>query len=379
MIKIINYRQVHDVDNQEIGILIYGTCLSTDEKPLEYAGGSILIETDHNEGFWVWMFDEASKKWILQSSWGGSIKECNCPPVVEIIAQTLAALPIATREQLGILQIGDYGFNIKDGILSLNYDLLDKKYKHDITDDDKQEIIQELKQYVDNTVQNNIENYVNKVIENIIDEDEIVNKVLAQLPIASKTQKGIMQIGTGLSDGGDGLVNLDDTYTNKLINNGINTYVSNNFDTFKQNIAKYTIDSIPKATDSTYGLVKIGDNITVNEGVISIPDASDTQKGVVQIGDNITVNNGTISVPVAGNTKLGVVKAGKNITIDTDGTLNNTYEYTLPLMTTTLRGGAKLRDGTTEGDVQLSSTEGMYVDLTAINDKITELEAKASS
>ena len=52
--------------------------------------------------------------------------------------------------------------------------------------------------------------------------------------------------------------------------------------------------------------------------------------------------------------------------------------YVLPLMTTTVRGGAKLRDGTTEGDVQLDSAEGMYVDLTNIDNKITELEKKAA-
>ena len=223
-----------------------------------------------------------------------------------------------------------------------------------------------------------------------------------------------MQIGTGLKGDGNGVVSLDETYTNTLINNGITDYVSNNYETIKAAIAQYTIDNIPKADANTYGLVKIGDNITVDNGVISVPFATKTSAGVVQVGDNISVEDstGVISVaeakpgqggiinmgdtfvynsttntydmPIATATTVGVVKAGKNVTIDADGSLNSTAsgsgsDYVLPLMTTTVRGGAKLRDGTTEGDVQLSSEEGMYVDLTAINDKITELEAKASS
>ena len=43
-------------------------------------------------------------------------------------------------------------------------------------------------------------------------------------------------------------------------------------------------------------------------------------------------------------------------------------------MTQTVRGGAKLRDGTTLGDVELDASEGMYVDVTTLDDRITALE-----
>jgi hypothetical protein len=387
MIKITNYRQLHDVDNQEQGIAIIGTCLSTDTKPLEYAGGSMLIETDHKEGFWVWMFDEASMTWILQSKWGGSIKECECPPVEDIISQTLAKLPIASRTKLGILQINDMGFNINDGLLSLNYDYLNTKFKPELTDEDIQKIIEQLKDYIDNTVKNMIQEYVDEVIQNMM--DEIINKILANLPVATETQKGIMQIGTGLKGDGNGLVSLDETYTNTLINNGITNYVSNNYETIKAAIAQYTIDNIPKADANTYGLVKIGDNIKVDNGVISIAEAKPGQGGVVNMGDTFVYNSvtNTYDMPIATATTVGVVKAGQNVTIDADGSLNSTAsggsgsgsDYVLPLMTTTVRGGAKLRDGTTEGDVQLSNSEGMYVDLTDINDRITALESATST
>ena len=269
MIKISNYRQVHNVDNDEKGIVIFGTCLTTDTKPLEYAGGSTLLETDHENGFWVWMFDEASKKWILQTSWGeGSGNTCSCPSVEEIIAQTLARLPIASRTKLGIMQVGDTGFNIEDGVLSLNYNELQKHFNTEITDDVLNQIVEQLKQYIDDTVKENIENYVDEVINNMM--GDIINQILANLPVATETQKGIMQISTGLKGDGNGLVSLDETYTNTLINNGITDYVSNNYETIKAAIAQYTIDNIPKADGNTYGLVKIGDNVKVDNGVISV-------------------------------------------------------------------------------------------------------------
>lgn len=51
--------------------------------------------------------------------------------------------------------------------------------------------------------------------------------------------------------------------------------------------------------------------------------------------------------------------------------------YVLPLMTQEIRGGAKLRDGTTLGDVELDVEEGMYVDTTSIEEKIARLEEEA--
>lgn len=52
--------------------------------------------------------------------------------------------------------------------------------------------------------------------------------------------------------------------------------------------------------------------------------------------------------------------------------------YVLPLMTTKVRGGAKLREGNTLGNVELNSKEGMYVDVTSLDEQITDLENKAA-
>ena len=51
------------------------------------------------------------------------------------------------------------------------------------------------------------------------------------------------------------------------------------------------------ATDSDIGLAKAGTNINVdNAGTFSVNTASSVQSGVVQVGSNISVNDGVISL-----------------------------------------------------------------------------------
>ena len=68
MIKILKYVQVYDMDNKEKGIYIVGICTSQDEKPLEYANGSVLFETDHKDGVKCFILNEKDKKWIKQGA-----------------------------------------------------------------------------------------------------------------------------------------------------------------------------------------------------------------------------------------------------------------------------------------------------------------------
>ena len=70
-----------------------------------------------------------------------------------------------------------------------------------------------------------------------------------------------------------------------------------------------------KASTTAYGIVKIGSNISVSDGVISVPAATSSALGVVKVGSNISVNSGTISVPAATTSALGVVKVGSNIAV----------------------------------------------------------------
>jgi len=78
---------------------------------------------------------------------------------------------------------------------------------------------------------------------------------------------------------------------------------------------------LPDATTEAKGVVKVGTNISVADGVISVPDASTVAKGMVKIGTNLSVADGVISVPDATTEAKGVVKVGANINV-TEGTIS---------------------------------------------------------
>ena len=123
--------------------------------------------------------------------------------------------------------------------------------------------------------------------------------------------------------------------------------------------------TLPAATSSTLGGVKIGSNITVSSGTISIsktnvttalgytppttdtkytlPNATSSTLGGVKIGSNITVNSGTISL-----TKANVTSALGYTPPTTD------TKYTLPTGNASTLGGVKLSDSTSS----TSSTSG---------------------
>jgi hypothetical protein len=123
--------------------------------------------------------------------------------------------------------------------------------------------------------------------------------------------------------------------------------------------------TLPAATGSTLGGVKIGSNITVNSGTISIsksnvtnalgytppttdtkytlPTASAWTLGGVKIGSNITENSGTISL-----TKANVTSALGYTPPTTD------TKYTLPTGNASTLGGVKLSDSVSS----TSSTNG---------------------
>lgn len=129
--------------------------------------------------------------------------------------------------------------------------------------------------------------------------------------------------------------------------------------------------TLPAATSSTLGGVKIGSNITVSSGTISLsktnvtnalgytppmtdtkytlPTASAWTLGGVKIGSNITENSGTISL-----TKANVTNALGYTPPTTD------TKYTLPTGNASTLGGVKLSDSTSS----TSSTSGRRVYLT---------------
>lgn len=81
--------------------------------------------------------------------------------------------------------------------------------------------------------------------------------------------------------------------------------------------------SIPTASKSLKGIVQIGDNIDIDtNGLASVPVSTASSLGVVKPGDNLTVAaDGTLTANVATDTVTGVIKQGQNVTVAADGTL----------------------------------------------------------
>lgn len=74
--------------------------------------------------------------------------------------------------------------------------------------------------------------------------------------------------------------------------------------------------SVPVATSSVAGVVKVGQGLTVTAGAlgVSLPNATTSTKGVVQVGTNINVSAGVISVATATASTIGIARIGAGLT-----------------------------------------------------------------
>jgi len=131
------------------------------------------------------------------------------------------------------------------------------------------------------------------------------------LPSASATTRGGVKVGTNLAVSGDVLSVPDATGSSKGA-----VQVGGNI-----NVSGGTI-SVSTATASVRGVVKVGSNISVSSGVISVPDGSGSTKGVLKVGANLDVSSGVVSVPDATVGKAGVTKAMVTMQILADGSTN---------------------------------------------------------
>ena len=91
-------------------------------------------------------------------------------------------------------------------------------------------------------------------------------------------------------------------------------------------------DSLKNRSTLTDGdpVLFAGEPINGRSAVDVLPFATKSTRGVVVIGSNIDIRNGVINVGPASTTKLGLVKAGNNITITADGTINGVNSYVHP-------------------------------------------------
>lgn len=105
--------------------------------------------------------------------------------------------------------------------------------------------------------------------------------------------------------------------------------------------------NLPNATTSTKGVVQAGVNVNVAAGVISVPNASASTIGVAKIGAGLSVAAGVVSLNIASASQLGAVKGGGlGITVAGDGTIS-ADPVTVPDATASTKGAVQVGSGLT--------------------------------
>lgn len=135
------------------------------------------------------------------------------------------------------------------------------------------------------------------------------------LPIATTTQLGAVKIGSGLSVNAAGILTTP-AQQNVLevvkLNGSALTIVSKAID-------------IPVATSIAFGVVKIGKGINIENGVISVSMPSNITTGVILGSSSASVSSGAAVIPVAASGTFGVVKVGVGLFIE-DGAIGTSAE-----------------------------------------------------
>lgn len=146
--------------------------------------------------------------------------------------------------------------------------------------------------------------------------------------------------GSGLSDNYASILNS--LATNQTIINGDplegqGNWVDSDFATALLEVVNYTL---PVATDSVLGGIKVGDNLSISDGVLSVPAATSTAAGVMSADDKakldaLVASSGSSSyvLPTASADTLGGVKVGTGLSIADDGTLSADNSETMTAIT----------------------------------------------
>ena len=126
------------------------------------------------------------------------------------------------------------------------------------------------------------------------------------------------------------------------------------------------------------------DSVDVTEPLVAdyvLPKASNTTLGGVKIGDNINISgDGHISVPMASSNTLGLIKIGSGLTIDANGVVTASGEYELPQATKTTLGGVYVDDELDDESVNpvqnatvTTAIDGVSSELTTLSGTVDDL------
>ena len=200
-----------------------------------------------------------------------------------------------------------------------------------------------------------------------------------ELPTASTDVLGGVLIGANISctDGAISITKANISTalgytpaTPDLVTDSSDGLMSSEDKTKLDNIAENANNySLPTASISTLGGVRIGSNVTIGDrGVISIAEASDSVYGVVKTGSNISNTNGVINITkddvssalgytpptqdTATQSSNGLMSMDDKIKLDSIGDIPEAY--VLPNASSTELGGVRIGSNITNNDGTIS-------------------------
>ena len=152
-------------------------------------------------------------------------------------------------------------------------------------------------------------------------------------------------------------------YQNRILTLGTHNYdtatVWNDTENKYQLIVSRCTDAEPLYADKKlYGDVKIGEHITVTDGVITPDIATKEQLGIVQVGDHIGVTDGVITPDITTKEQLGIVQVGDHIGV-TDGVITPDIATKEQLGIVQVGDNIDVADGVVSVPVATSTTKGV--------------------
>lgn len=181
-----------------------------------------------------------------------------------------------------------------------------------------------------------------------------------ELPIASASDLGGVKVGNGLSINVEGALSADTIPEATTTTAGLmSSSDKSKLDGVATNANNYVL---PTASDTTLGGVKVGDGLSISDGVVStntIPDATTSTSGLMSATDKTKLNGlSPYTLPAATTSALGGVIVGTGLSVDGAGKIS-ANAYTLPTADSNTLGGVKIGQGiSVAADGTISTTGG---------------------
>lgn len=181
-----------------------------------------------------------------------------------------------------------------------------------------------------------------------------------ELPIASASNLGGVKVGSGLSINVEGALSADTIPEATTTTAGLMSATDKTkLDSVETNANHYVL---PTASDTTLGGVKVGEGLSISDGVVStntIPDATTSASGLMSATDKTKLNGlSPYTLPAATTSALGGVIVGTGLSVDGAGKIS-ANAYTLPTADSNTLGGVKIGQGiSVAADGTISTTGG---------------------